>query len=179
MGARTEITRKFARQYARCSKKDKGRVLDEVVLVTGRSRDNARRRLAAAAKPGPRLVKPARKQRERKYSYDATKSAPEGLGRLARAVWEVPGRVDAATTRRSGTTPGTHPWQGTILTTSARGTAGDEPSDHRPLPRPGPGEGRATRYRGNETLAIAAVVDHYPQGRGRGRERSRVLRGRH
>jgi len=44
MSARVEITAKYARAYAKASKADKGRLLDEVVAVTGWSRDNARRR---------------------------------------------------------------------------------------------------------------------------------------
>lgn len=43
MSSRGEITRKYARAYAAASKKDKGRLLAEVVAVTGWSRDNARR----------------------------------------------------------------------------------------------------------------------------------------
>lgn len=74
MVARAEITAKYARAYAKASKKDKGRLLDEVVAVTGWSRDNARRRLAKAAAPRPRPVSKTRKPRERKYSYDATKT---------------------------------------------------------------------------------------------------------
>ena len=35
MAARAEITVKYARAYAKASKKDKGRLLDEVVAVTG------------------------------------------------------------------------------------------------------------------------------------------------
>lgn len=73
MSARVEITAKYARGYAKASKKERGRLLDEVVAVTGWSRDNARRRLSQAAKPRPRGVKKARKPRGRKYSYDATK----------------------------------------------------------------------------------------------------------
>ena len=46
-------------------------MLDEVVAVTGWSRDNARRRLAAAALP--RAVRPRRRRRPSKYSYDAVK----------------------------------------------------------------------------------------------------------
>lgn len=53
MASRAEITSKYAKAYARASKKDKGRVLDQVVEVTGWSRDNARRRLVAAAKQPP------------------------------------------------------------------------------------------------------------------------------
>lgn len=73
MAAKAEITARYARAYAKASKKDKGRLLGEVVAVTGWSRDNARRRLARAAKPRPRAVKRQRRPRERKYSYDATK----------------------------------------------------------------------------------------------------------
>lgn len=74
MAARVEITQKYARAYVRASKKDRGRLLDEVVAVTGWSRDNARRRLSAAAKSGPRAVKKSRRSKPRKFSYDATKT---------------------------------------------------------------------------------------------------------
>src|SRR5690625_2223072 len=77
MATRAEVTSKYAKAYARASKKDKGRVLDEVVGVTGWSRDNARRRLTAAAKTSPgagrQVAVVARKQRAPKYSYDARK----------------------------------------------------------------------------------------------------------
>lgn len=53
MQARAEITTRYAMAYGKASKKDKGRVLEEVVAVTGWSRDNARRRLVAAAKRPP------------------------------------------------------------------------------------------------------------------------------
>lgn len=53
MASRAEITAKYARGYRSAPKKDKGRVLDEVVAVTGWSRDNSRRRLATAAQPHP------------------------------------------------------------------------------------------------------------------------------
>ena len=78
MRSRAEITSRFARAYAKASKKVKGEVLDQVVQVTGWSRDNARRRLVAGAKAGPasrgrRAVAGPRKPRARKYSYDAIK----------------------------------------------------------------------------------------------------------
>ena len=77
MATRAEVTSKYAKAYAKASKKDKGRVLDEVVAVTGWSRDNARRRLTAAAKTSPgagrQVAVVARKQRAPKYSYDARK----------------------------------------------------------------------------------------------------------
>ena len=43
MATRHEITKKYAKEYERASKKGKGRVLDELVTVTGWSRANARR----------------------------------------------------------------------------------------------------------------------------------------
>jgi hypothetical protein len=83
MAARAEIVSKYAREYRRASKKERGRLLDEVVAVTGWSRDNARRRLAVAAKPKPRAVTAAKRQRARKYSYDATK--------VLQRVWTISG----------------------------------------------------------------------------------------
>lgn len=75
MASRAEITTRYAKAYARARKKDKGRVLDEVVAVTGWSRDNARRRLVAAAKQSPgagrQVAKQPRKRRADKFSYDA------------------------------------------------------------------------------------------------------------
>lgn len=73
MSSRAEIARKYARGYAVAAKKDKGRLLDEVVAVTGWSRDNARRRLAEAARPGPRRARKRRKPRPPKYSQAARK----------------------------------------------------------------------------------------------------------
>jgi hypothetical protein len=77
MSSRAEVTARFARAYGRASKKEKGLVLDQVVAVTGWSRDNARRRLAAAAKRAPGrgravAVRP-RKPRPLKYSCDTLK----------------------------------------------------------------------------------------------------------
>lgn len=77
MSSRAEITTRYARAYVRAAKKDKGKVLDQVVQVTGWSRDNARRRLTAAAKRPPgsgrSSAKLPRKPRSAKYSYDALK----------------------------------------------------------------------------------------------------------
>ena len=53
MASRAEVTTRCARGYAKASKKDKGKVLDQVVAVTGWSRDNARRRLVAVANKPP------------------------------------------------------------------------------------------------------------------------------
>ena len=76
MASRVEITSRYAKAYRKAGKQQKGGVLDEVVSVTGWSRDNARRRLVAAARPpgpGRQVAKPPRKPRSVKYSYDAIK----------------------------------------------------------------------------------------------------------
>ena len=76
MKSRAEITSKYAKAYRKARKKDKGTMLDEVVAVTGWSRDNARRRLAAAVRPpgsGRQVAKRPRKPRAGKFSYDAVK----------------------------------------------------------------------------------------------------------
>ena len=95
MQARAEITGKFAYEYARASKKDKGQILIEVVAVTGWSRDNARRRLVQVAKaarsrcgfvtaaPTRKPVTKARKPRARRYSYDSIK--------ILQVVWAASG----------------------------------------------------------------------------------------
>src|SRR5699024_11737110 len=66
-----------ARAYVKASKQVRGRILDQLVGVTGWSRDNARRRLTAAAKrppgPGRSVATRPRKPRAAKYSYDALK----------------------------------------------------------------------------------------------------------
>jgi hypothetical protein len=71
MSSRAEITAKYARAYRAASKMDKGRLLDEVVAVTGWSRDNARRRLTRAWKPRASRPRKRARARARKYSYDA------------------------------------------------------------------------------------------------------------
>ena len=77
MQSRAEVTTRYAKAYMKAGKKDKGRILDEVVGVTGWSRDNARRRLAAAARRPPgvgrQVAGTPRKQRSLKFSYDAVK----------------------------------------------------------------------------------------------------------
>lgn len=77
MRSRAEVTSRFAKAYVKAGKSDKGKILDQVVGVTGWSRDNARRRLAAAAKqprgPGRQVAVVARRQRAAKFSFDARK----------------------------------------------------------------------------------------------------------
>ena len=54
MTSRAEITMRYARALKAADKRTKGRILDEVVSVTGWSRDNARRRLTSATQSPPR-----------------------------------------------------------------------------------------------------------------------------
>jgi len=96
MQSRAEITGRYAHDYVTSSKKVKGQILDEVVAVTGWSRDNARRRLVAAdktslteggAKSGYRrttVAKRLRKPRKGKYSYATLK--------VLQLVWQASGR---------------------------------------------------------------------------------------
>jgi hypothetical protein len=73
MSSRAEITSRYARRYLKAGKKDKGRILDQVVEVTGWTRDNARRRLTGAARRGRQVDARPRRPRASKYSYDALK----------------------------------------------------------------------------------------------------------
>ena len=87
MTSRAEIISKCATAYLKAGKKRKGQVLDGAVSVTGWSRDNARRRLVAAAacRPGSgrQVAKRPRKQRCPKCSYYAIK--------VLQRVWAVSG----------------------------------------------------------------------------------------
>lgn len=73
MSARREITKQYARAYRSESRSGKGRMLDELVAVTGWSRANARRAVGdAGRRRGPvRAVK--RKRRAPTYGYDTLK----------------------------------------------------------------------------------------------------------
>lgn len=78
--ATTEITASYARAYRDASKKHKSRLLDEIVVATGWSRDNTRRRLREAARSAPSALK---RGRARKYSADAVS--------VLQKLWEVSG----------------------------------------------------------------------------------------
>lgn len=71
MASRREITKKFAREYARAGKVEKGRVLDALVTATGWTRDHARRAIRHAAARKGAAREQERRPRPRKYSYDA------------------------------------------------------------------------------------------------------------
>jgi len=118
-------------------KKDKGRVLDEVVSVTGWSRDNARRRLTAAAEQstgsGRVVALRVRKPRAEKYSYAARK--------VLQRVWAASGGQC-----------------GKYLAASMR-TQLDALQRHGEL---APGQGRYSEQVRAELLAMsAATIDRY------------------
>ena len=71
MMSRRKITKKFAREYAKAGKVEKGRLLDELVHATGWTRDHARRAILAANARKGTARQQTRKPRPRKYSYDA------------------------------------------------------------------------------------------------------------
>jgi hypothetical protein len=77
MTSRAEITTGYAKAFKAADKRTKGRILDDVVSVTGWSRDNARRRLTGAAQRPPgagrQVAERPRKPRANRYSYDALK----------------------------------------------------------------------------------------------------------
>ena len=53
MSARIEVPKKYASAYAAAPKKDKGRILNQVVEVTGWNRDHARQQLTARLRQPP------------------------------------------------------------------------------------------------------------------------------
>ncbi|MGK2964818.1 MAG: integrase catalytic domain-containing protein [Tepidiformaceae bacterium] len=73
MTARREITKKYAREYQRASKKQRGVLLDGLCQATGWSRDNARRAIRNASVRRGAASQQTRKARGRKYSYGALK----------------------------------------------------------------------------------------------------------
>jgi len=89
LATRVEITKKYAAAYEGASKKDKSRILDQLVEVTGWNRDHARQQLRRRMRqPKGRAtatvaVLDRRKTRGRKYSYDAVK--------VLQHVWAVAG----------------------------------------------------------------------------------------
>jgi hypothetical protein len=78
MPERRAVSKQMARRYAKASKKDRGRMLDELCALTGWTRRHAIRALAQALDPAPR---PQRTRRARVYG-------PEVLEPL-RLVWAM------------------------------------------------------------------------------------------
>ncbi|QIX53862.1 transposase [Rhodococcus sp. DMU1] len=67
-----EVTRKYAGQYARASRKDKGRVRDEFCALTGPSQEQARHLLVKSATRTPNATRIDRRKAEpRNYSNDS------------------------------------------------------------------------------------------------------------
>jgi hypothetical protein len=94
MAERKAVTKEMARRYARASKKDKGRMLDELCELTGWTRRHGIRALAQAVHPPPR---PSRAPRARVYGPEvlepllvvwATLNGPAGK-RLAPFMGEI------------------------------------------------------------------------------------------
>ncbi len=71
MAARREITKKYAREYQKADKAERGRLLDALVETTGWARDHARRAIRHAVARKGAAREQARKPRPRKFSYDA------------------------------------------------------------------------------------------------------------
>lgn len=84
MAVRREITKKYAREYAKAGKVEKGRILDVLVTTTGWTRDHARRAIRNAFTRRGAARKQQRKPKPRKYSYDALMVLQE--------VWRLAGQ---------------------------------------------------------------------------------------
>jgi hypothetical protein len=83
MATKREITKQKAREYERASKKEKGRILDELAATIGWSRANARRQLKAAGKRKGPASAVERKPKPRTYGYDTLK--------VLQLVWTLSG----------------------------------------------------------------------------------------
>ena len=103
MNSRAEVTARYAKAYVKAAKGDRGRILDEVVGVTGWSRDNARRRLSVAAKRPPgggrQVAVAERKRPVAEVFLRRGEGAAAGVGGFWWAVREVPRCVDAPPAR--------------------------------------------------------------------------------
>ena len=126
-----------------------------VCSVTGWSRDNARRRLVAAAGRPPGRGRPEPGGRARKYSYDALKILQRvwaaGGGQCGKRLKES---MPAGRTcwRRGGEIRRRAPPR-----TRPSGPGGHERGDHRPLSRPGRGPRRARPVHGQGPVPAFAA----------------------
>jgi len=147
MVSRAEITTSYAKAYVKASKKDRGRILDEVVSVTGWSRDNARRRFTAVASSRPpgrcrQVAKQTRKPRTPKYSYGTLKvlqrvwAASGGqCGRYLAASMSI--QLDVHPAWWAGASWRAHLWCRPVQRGGTRRTVSDEFGIDRPLPEVG------------------------------------------
>ena len=71
MAARRQVTNKLRAAYARASKRDRGRILDEVMSTTGMGRSTARRMLTGPVLPAPAEQIDRRRLRPKGYSDDS------------------------------------------------------------------------------------------------------------
>ena len=89
LSTRIEITKKYAVAYEGASKRDKSRILDQLMETTGWNRDHARQQLKRRLKQAPGravatvAVIDGRRTKPRKYSYDAV--------RILQRVWAIAG----------------------------------------------------------------------------------------
>src|SRR6478672_9480051 len=183
MRSRAEMTMRYARSFKAADKRSKGRILDEVVSVTGWSRDNARRRLTSAAQSPPGTGRPVatrpRKQRATKFSYDTLKV----LQRVWAASGGQCGKYLAASMRTQLDGLERH---GELVDGEGRYSASVRaellsmsPATIDRYLRPAKATDQIKGRLDHETFAAAAVLDQDPQGRRRGGGRAGVLRGRH
>lgn len=107
MATRRDLTKAYAREYERASKKRKGEMVDGVVrgdrLVEGERPPPAPE--VAATLMG-RAGQAPRKPRARKYSYDASKVLEEAWTLAGEPFWQVPRRGPGRTTSPPPRTPG-------------------------------------------------------------------------
>jgi len=71
MAARRQVTNKLRTVYARAPKRDKARILDEVMATTGMGRSTARRMLTGPPLPDPAKQVDQRRLRPKQYSDDS------------------------------------------------------------------------------------------------------------
>ena len=71
MAARRHVTNKLRSAYARASKSDRGRILDEVIATTGMGRSTARRMLTGPLLPDPAGQVDRRRLRTKSYSDES------------------------------------------------------------------------------------------------------------
>lgn len=91
MATRVEVTKKYAQAYGQASKKERGRILDAVVEITGWNRDHARQQLRLRLRQPPGRAQATvavidrRRRKPLKYSYDAIK--------VLQQVWVIAGGI--------------------------------------------------------------------------------------